>query len=135
MKSCWLCTQEVVPYMPAGRSIINFSSLAARDDGSGPEDSLYATSKGDIMIFTRAMAKKLGPKGILVNGLTLGTIATSFHDKFNTPEGRERMKGVYPLRREGDMEDVADLTLFLVSDDSDYLTGTNVDINGGLYFS
>ena len=134
MKSCWLCTREVVPYMTAGSSIVNFSSLAARD-GGGPGASLYATAKGAVMTFTRSMAKELGPKGIRVNALAPGTIATSFHDRFNTPENRERMKGVYPLRREGDAGDVADLVIFLACAESDYLTGTNIDINGGMSFS
>lgn len=133
-KSCWLATREAVPYMKSGSAIVNFSSLAARD-GGGPGASLYATSKGAVMTFTRSMAKELGPKGIRVNSVAPGTIATLFHDKFNTPENRERMKGVYPLRREGDADDVADLVAFLASDDSDYLTGTNIDINGGMAFS
>jgi 3-oxoacyl-[acyl-carrier protein] reductase len=134
MKSCWLCTREVVPFMPSGSSIVNFSSLAARD-GGGPGASMYATAKGAVMTFTRSMAKELGPQGIRVNALAPGTIATSFHDRFNTPENRERMKGVYPLRREGDAGDVADLVAFLACTDSDYLTGTNIDINGGIFFS
>ena len=134
MKSCWLCTREAVPHMPAGSAIVNFSSLAARD-GGGPGASLYATAKGAVMTFTRSMAKELGPQGIRVNALAPGTIAPSFHDRFNTPENRERMKGVYPLRREGDAGDIADLVLFLACSDSDYLTGTNVDINGGMSFS
>jgi len=134
MKSCWLCTREAVTYMSEGSSIINFSSLAARD-GGGPGASMYATAKGAVMTFTRSMAKELGPKGIRVNALAPGTIATSFHDRFNTPENRERMKGIYPLRREGDAGDVADLVAFLACADSDYLTGTNIDINGGMSFS
>ena len=134
MKSCWLCTREVVPFMPKGSSIINFSSLAARD-GGGPGASMYATAKGAVAVFTRSMAKELGPDGIRVNAVAPGTIATSFHDRFNTPENRERMKGIYPLRREGDAGDVADLVLFLACDDSDYITGTNIDINGGIFFS
>jgi 3-oxoacyl-[acyl-carrier protein] reductase len=134
MKSCWLCTREAVPHMPAGSAIVNFSSLAARD-GGGPGASLYATAKGAVMTFTRSMAKELGPQGIRVNALAPGTIATSFHDRFNTPENRERLKGVYPLRREGDAGDIADLVLFLACSDSDYLTGTNIDINGGMFFS
>ncbi len=134
MKTCWLCTREAVPRMPAGSAIVNFSSLAARD-GGGPGASLYATAKGAVMTFTRSMAKELGPKGIRVNALAPGTIATSFHDRFNTPENRERMKGVYPLRREGDAGDIADLVLFLASSGSDYITGTNIDINGGMMFS
>ena len=120
--------------MPKGSSIVNFSSLAARD-GGGPGASMYATAKGAVAVFTRSMAKELGPDGIRVNAVAPGTIATSFHDRFNTPENRERMKGIYPLRREGDAGDVADLVLFLACDDSDYITGTNIDINGGIFFS
>ena len=134
MKSCWLCTREVVPHMPAGSSIVNFSSLAARD-GGGNGASMYATAKGAVAVFTRSMAKELGPDGIRVNAVAPGTIATSFHDRFNTPENRERMKGIYPLRREGDAQDVADLVLLLACDESDYITGTNIDINGGMFFS
>lgn len=134
MKSCWLCTREVVPHMPHGSAIVNFSSLAAKD-GGGPGASMYATAKGAVAVFTRAMAKELGPDGIRVNAVAPGTIATSFHDRFNTPENRERMKGIYPLRREGDAGDVADLVCFLACDDSDYITGTNIDINGGIFFS
>lgn len=134
MKSCWLCTREVVPHMPRGGAIVNFSSLAARD-GGGPGASMYATAKGAVAVFTRAMAKELGPDGIRVNAVAPGTIATSFHDRFNTPENRERMKGIYPLRREGDAVDVADLICFLACDESDYITGTNIDINGGIFFS
>lgn len=134
MKSCWLCTREVVPHMPRGGAIVNFSSLAARD-GGGPGASMYATAKGAVAVFTRAMAKELGPDGIRVNAVAPGTIATSFHDRFNTPENRERMKGIYPLRREGDAADVADLICFLACDESDYITGTNIDINGGIFFS
>jgi len=134
MKSCWLCTKETVPYMAKGGAIINFSSLAARD-GGGNGASLYATAKGAVAVFTRSMAKELGPQGIRVNALAPGTIATSFHDRFNTPENRERMKGVYPLRREGTADDIANLVSFLASEESDYITGATIDINGGVFFS
>ena len=133
-KSVWLCTREVVPFMHSGASIVNFSSLAARD-GGGPGASLYATSKAAVSTFTRAMAKELGPDGIRVNAICPGTIATSFHDRFNTPENRERAKGGYPLRREGTAEECADLVVYLASDDSSYITGANIDINGGCFFS
>lgn len=133
-KSVWLCTREVVPHMQSGASIVNFSSLAARD-GGGPGASLYATSKAAVSTFTRAMAKELGPDGIRVNAICPGTIATSFHDRFNTPENRERAKGGYPLRREGTAEECADLVVYLASDDSSYITGANIDINGGCFFS
>jgi 3-oxoacyl-[acyl-carrier protein] reductase len=96
---------------------------------------MYATAKGAVMTYTRACAKEFGPRGIRVNALAPGTIATSFHDRFNTPENREKMKGMYPLRREGTAEDVADLVIYLAGDESTYLTGTNIDINGGMFFS
>lgn len=134
MRSVFLCTREAVPYMSEGSTIVNFSSLAARD-GGGPGASMYATAKGAVMTYTRAMAKELGPKGIRVNALAPGTIATSFHDRFNTPENRERMKNSYALRREGQAKEVADLVTYLSCEESSYITGTNIDINGGSFFS
>lgn len=134
MRSVFLCTREVVPMMSEGGSIVNFSSLAARD-GGGNGASMYATAKGAVMTFTRSMAKELGPKGIRCNAICPGTIATSFHDRFNTPKNREHMKGSYALRREGTAEEVANLVCFLACSESSYLTGTNVDINGGCFFS
>lgn len=134
LRSVWLATKEVVPLMQAGSSIVNFSSLAARD-GGGAGASLYATSKAAVSTFTRAMAKELGPEGIRVNAVCPGTIATSFHDRFNTPENRKRMMGSYPLRREGEADEVADLVVYLASNESSYITGANIDINGGVFFS
>lgn len=134
MKSVWLCTKEVVPYMPEGGSIVNFASQAGRD-GGGPGASLYATAKAAVMCFTRSMAKELGPKGIRVNAVAPGMINTSFHDRFTKPEGRENLHRTAPLRREGEAMEVADLVCYLASSESSYLTGTNIDINGGCLFS
>ncbi|MCI0522150.1 MAG: glucose 1-dehydrogenase [Bacteroidales bacterium] len=134
IKSAFLTTREVVPYMTEGGSIIFFSSQAARD-GGGPGASAYAAAKGAVMTFTRSMAKELGPKNIRVNALAPGMIATSFHDRFTKSEVRERVAAATPLRREGKAEEVADLIAYLVSDEASFLTGLNVDINGGTYFS
>lgn len=134
MKSTWLCVREVVPHMSEGASIINFASQAGRD-GGGPGASIYATSKAAVMCFTRAMAKELGPKGIRANAVCPGMIDTSFHDRFTKPEGREALHRSAPLRREGEAKEVADLVCYLASDESSYLTGTNIDINGGCLFS
>ena len=133
-KSAFLVTREVVPHMSEGGSIIYFSSQAARD-GGGPGASAYAASKGAVMTFARAMAKELGPKNIRVNAVAPGMIATSFHDRFTKDEVRERVAAGTPLRREGNADEVADLIAYLASDESSFLTGLNVDINGGLYFS
>ena len=134
MRSVFLCTREVVPLMPKGGSIINFSSQAAKD-GGGPGASMYATAKAAVMCHTRAMAKELGPQGIRVNALAPGMIATSFHDRFTNPAARENLEKTVPLRRQGDATDIADLVCYLAGDESEYITGTNIDINGGSYFS
>ncbi|MBQ9549002.1 MAG: glucose 1-dehydrogenase [Bacteroidales bacterium] len=134
MKSVWLCTREAVQYMDKGAAIVNFSSQAGRD-GGGPGASLYATSKAAVLCYTRAMAKELGPRGIRVNALCPGMINTTFHDTFTKPEARENLHNSAPLRREGEAPEVADLVCYLASDESSYITGTGIDINGGCFFS
>ncbi len=134
MRSVFLCTREAVPLMTDGGAIVNFSSQAARD-GGGPGASMYATAKAAVMCHTRAMAKELGPKGIRVNALAPGMINTSFHDIHTKPEARQNLHNTAPLRREGEAREVADLVCFLACEESGYITGTNIDINGGTYFS
>jgi 3-oxoacyl-[acyl-carrier protein] reductase len=134
VKSVFLATKAVVSKMPAGSTIINFSSQAGRDGGGGGA-TLYATAKGAVMTYTRGLAKELGPKGIRVNAVAPGMIATSFHDRFTKPEIRTAVAGSTPLRKQGDAKEVADLVLYLASDESSFITGANVDINGGTYFS
>ena len=126
--------QAFEPLMGKGASIINLSSQAARDGGGGGS-SLYASSKGAVTTFTRAMAKELGPKGIRVNALCPGLIATKFHDDFTKDEIRKMVSAKTPLRREGGAKEVADLVVYLASDKSSFVTGANFDINGGLAFS
>lgn len=129
----FMVSKAVVPYMPKGGAIVNFSSQAARD-GGGPGASAYATSKGGVLTFTRSMAKELGPKGIRVNCVSPGMINTTFHDTFTKPEVREKVAAATPLRREGEAYEVADLVAYLASDEASFITGASVEINGGLYF-
>lgn len=132
--STFLVTQAVVPLMGDGGSIINFASQAGRD-GGGPGASAYATAKGAVSTFTRAMAKELGPQNIRVNALCPGMIATTFHDRFTKDAVRANVAGGTPLRREGKAAEVADTVAYLASGESSFLTGVNLDINGGLFFS
>ena len=134
LTSTFLTTKFVAPHMGDGSSIVNFASLAGRD-GGGPGASAYACSKGAVMTFTRAMAKELGPRNIRVNCLCPGMIATTFHDTFTKDAVRTNVAGATPLRREGDASECADLVAYLASDESSFLTGNSVDINGGLAFS
>ena len=134
LKSVFLAVKAVTPLMPSGSSIINFSSLAGRD-GGGPGASAYATSKGAVMTYTRSLAKEFGVKGIRVNAVAPGMIATAFHDTFTKPEVRTNVANATAIKREGDASEVADLVVYLASDESGYITGANIDINGGLSFS
>lgn len=134
VKSVFLTAKLVSPLMPAGSSIINFSSQAARD-GGGPGASAYVTGKGAVTAFTRALAKELGPKGIRVNALCPGMISTTFHDTFSKPEGRQAFANTAALRREGQAKEIADAVVYLSSDDASFITGVNLDINGGIIFS
>jgi len=133
-KSTVFVTQAFVPLMDKGGAIVNFASQAGRD-GGGPGAFLYAASKGAVSTFTRGLAKELGPKGIRVNALNPGMIATKFHDDFTKDQVRVNVAAGTALRREGCPTEVADLVAYLASDESSFLSGNNIDINGGLAFS
>ena len=130
-KSVFLMTKAIKPIMPEGGSIVNISSQAARD-GGGPGSSLYSASKGAVTSYTRALAKEFGPDGIRVNAITAGMTSTRFHDDFTSDEIRKKVAGATPLRREGKPEEIADLAIYLASESSSYITGANIDINGGI---
>lgn len=134
LNSVFLACKKMVPLMTDGGSIVNLSSLAGRD-GGGPGAIAYATSKGAVMTMTRGLAKELGPSGIRVNCVCPGMISTTFHDEFTKDAVRKNVAASTPLRREGQAEEVADLVTYLASSESSFLTGTSVDINGGLGFS
>ena len=88
--------------------------------------------KGAVLTWIRAVAKEVGPLGIRVNGLAPGLIATRFHDTFTPADGRKATVERTPLRREGTPADCAGAALFLASDDSSFLTGEIIEVNGGL---
>ncbi len=130
----FLATKAVAPFMAEGGAILNLASQAGRD-GGGPGASAYSAAKGAVMTFTRSMAKELGPKGIRVNALCPGMIATSFHDRFTKPEVRTNLAASTPLRRQGQAEEVARAAVHLVSAEASFIHGANIDINGGLFMS
>ena len=132
LTSTFMIVKACLAHMQKG-AIVNLASQAGRD-GGGPGSVPYATSKGAIMTMTRGLAKELGP-GIRVNALCPGMIDTDFHN-IHTPEaGRRGFEANAPVKRQGNTDDVANLILFLASDDSAFITGANVDINGGMVFS
>lgn len=132
LTSTFLLVKASLAHLKSG-TIVNLASQAGRD-GGGPGAVAYATSKGAVMTMTRGLAKELGPD-IRVNAICPGMIDTDFHNVFTKPEVRKMVAGNTPVKREGVPMDVANLVAYLASDQSAFLTGTNVDINGGMLFS
>jgi 3-oxoacyl-[acyl-carrier protein] reductase len=133
LKSVFLVTKAVVPRMTNGGTIVNLSSLAARDGGGGGALA-YSAAKGAVLTLTRGLSKELAPKKIRVNCVSPGLIDTTFHDTFTAPEVRKAVAGRTSIGREGTPEDVANSVLFLASEASAYITGESIEINGGMYF-
>lgn len=125
--------KAALPHMSAGGSIVGLASQAGRD-GGGPGAIAYGASKGAVMTMTRGLSKELGPD-IRVNSVCPGMIDTDFHNIFTKPEVRTNVAGATPLKREGSSEDVANLVAYLASDRAAFITGANIDINGGTLFS
>ncbi|WP_342075766.1 glucose 1-dehydrogenase [Yoonia sp. SS1-5] len=132
LTSTFMMTKACLAHMASG-AIVNIASQAGRD-GGGPGAVPYATSKGAVMTMTRGLAKELGPK-IRVNALCPGMIDTDFHNIHTPDAGRRGFEANAPLKRQGHVNDAANLVLFLACDDSAFMTGTNIDINGGMLFS
>ncbi|MEP3441874.1 MAG: glucose 1-dehydrogenase [Sulfitobacter sp.] len=132
LTSTFMMTKACLAHMKSG-AIVNLASQAGRD-GGGPGAVAYATSKGAVMTMTRGLAKELGPD-IRVNALCPGMIDTDFHNIHTPDAGRRGFEANAPLKRQGDVVDAANLVLFLACNDSAFITGTNIDLNGGMLFS
>jgi 3-oxoacyl-[acyl-carrier protein] reductase len=135
MTSAFLMCRAALRHMLAkgSGSIVNVSSAAAFA-GGGNGAAIYAASKAAIVGFTRALSKEVGGKGIRVNAVAPGQIATQFHDRFSTPEGRANTIRTIPLGREGAAEEVARVVLFLASPAASFVNGEVAGVNGGMYF-
>lgn len=132
LTSTFLMTQACLARMTSG-TIVNLASQAGRD-GGGPGAVAYATAKGAVMTMTRGLAKEVGPD-IRVNALCPGMIDTDFHNVHTPDAGRRGFEANAPLKRQGHVDDAANLVLFLACGDSAFITGANIDLNGGMLFS
>ena len=131
LTGAYLCSRVVAPHMERrqyGR-IVNISSVSAQTGGvSGGVH--YASSKGGILSMTKTLARDLATFGITVNAIAPGQIDTD--PNLLTPEARKQVTAMIPLGRLGEAEDIAQATLFLVSPMASYITGTTLDVNGGI---
>ncbi|MFK7819215.1 MAG: 3-oxoacyl-[acyl-carrier-protein] reductase [Planctomycetaceae bacterium] len=109
--------------------IVNMSSVAA--DVSNPGQANYAASKGGVEGFTKCIATELARRGITANAVAPGFIETDMTEAVVNAAGKEIKKRI-PARRLGQPEDIAKAVLFLASDDSSYVTGQVLKVDGGL---
>lgn len=124
-------TKNVIPYMTKARSgrIINISSVVGISGNAGQTN--YAASKAGIIGFTKSLAKEVASRNILVNAVAPGFIETDMTDALKEETKEDIKKGI-PLKRIGKVEDVANVVNFLASEESSYITGQVINVDGGM---
>ncbi|RLC03076.1 MAG: short-chain dehydrogenase [Deltaproteobacteria bacterium] len=133
LKSVYLCCKAVLPYMKKegwGR-IINLGSLAGRSTSAGTSPAHYASAKAAVSMMTQYLAKDIGPYGITANTIAPGTTLTERVKNLLTPEKKELFTKACPLGRLAQPEEISDVITFLASNESRYITGATIDVNGG----
>ncbi|KUI47953.1 short-chain dehydrogenase [Mycobacterium sp. GA-1199] len=135
LRGPFICTQVVLPDMLDAQwgRIVNISSSSAQ--GGQSRMAAYVSSKAGVIGFTKSLALELGPKGITVNTIPPGMVVTPMLEKA-IAEGRftaslEHFAKITPVRRAGRPEDIANAAIFLCQDESDYITGQVIPVNGG----
>lgn len=136
MKGTFFCTQAVVDDMIAAKwgRVINISSSSAQ---SGARRMVhYAATKGGVIAFTKSLAQELAPLGITVNNVPPSTVYTAGLQAVEErlPGGIEGyVNSTIPVKRVGQPEDIANAVAFLAAEDSGYITGLTLSVNGGRY--
>ena len=131
LKGVFLCTKAVSKLMLKQRSgrIINMTSVVGLTGNASQAN--YAAAKAGVVGFTKSMAKELGSRGITVNAVAPGFIATDMTEVL--PDSvKEQMTSTIPLGRPGTPSDVAKAVLFLCSDAAAYITGQTINVDGGM---
>ena len=132
LNSVFNMTKQVIKPMMKARSgsIINMSSIIGEMGNAG--QSSYAASKAGVIGFTKSVAKELGSRNIRCNAIAPGFVETDMTSYLKEGEGAEKYKAGIPLGRFASAEDIANVTLFLASDLSSYITGQVISACGGL---
>jgi 3-oxoacyl-[acyl-carrier protein] reductase len=123
------CVSKTMIRNRSGR-IVNIASTAGETGNAGQVN--YSAAKSGVIGLTKALARELAPRNILVNAVSPGIIASGMSERL-TEEQMEAILNHVPLRREGKPEEVASAVLFLCSGMADYVTGQVIRVNGGLY--
>ena len=127
-----LCTVEAARMMTDGGCVINISSAISRM--AYPGAVVYSATKGAIDVMTRVLAAELGPRGIRVNAVAPGSTRTDMNSEVSgkTKEEEKQEIALTALGRIGEPDDIADAVVFLATDDARWVTGTWMDVSGGI---
>ncbi|MNV48923.1 3-oxoacyl-[acyl-carrier-protein] reductase FabG [compost metagenome] len=134
LKAVYRLSKRVLKGMTKARfgRIINISSVVAHF--ANPGQANYSAAKAGIEAFSRSLAKEMGSRQITVNSVAPGFIATEMTEQLSE-DIRKKMSDQVALNRLGDPQDIANAVSFLASDKANYITGTVMHVNGGLYMS
>jgi 3-oxoacyl-[acyl-carrier protein] reductase len=111
--------------------IVNVASITGKR-GDNSTFIVYGASKGALITMTRTAARQLGPFGVTVNALCPHAVMTTMMQYWDE-EKKNKMAEAIPVRRLGTVEDMSNLMMFLASDESGFITGESININGGYY--
>lgn len=133
LKGVYFLSQKAVPLLSDGGRIINISSGLARF--SFPNSSAYAAMKGGVEVFTRYLAKELGPRQITANVVAPGAIATDFGggQTRDNEQRRNLISSVTALGRVGEAEDIGGVVAFLCTEDARWINGQRIEVSGGIF--
>ena len=133
LKGNFMLTKLVIPQMLSygGGRIINISSIWGQTGGAC--EALYSATKGAIIAFTKALAKEYALSNITVNTIAPGVIDTDMIRSVHTDEEIDALRQFIPTQTIAHPSEVANMALFLASDNSSYITGQVLGVNGGLY--
>jgi L-xylulose reductase len=130
LKACFNVVQSLLPKLKDGASIVNISSLAGLSAFEG--HSVYSASKSGLDALTKSLAVELGPRKIRVNSINPTVILTRMgRENWSDPKKAEPLLNKIPLRRFGEVKEVVDPIIFLLSDNSSFINGTMMPIEGG----
>jgi len=131
-KAFFFLTQKLLPLINDGGRIVNISSGLARF--SIPGSSAYASMKGAVEVLTRYLAKELGPRGIVVNTVAPGAIATDFSGGMvrDNPEVNKRVADMTALGRVGQPDDIGPMIASLLSDDNRWINAQRIEVSGSM---
>ena len=127
------CIQAAIPLMKgrAGAAIVNIASVSAEKGGGAIGNVWYGTTKAGVVALTKGLGRELGPKGIRVNAISPAVVDTAMtHDMLATGLGQKAIARI-PLGRLAEKSDVAKAALFLACEDSAFITGETVAVDGG----